>query len=161
MSHLRSAGTRQLLAHPDGRVTPLTLDVTSAAQIEEAAGTVSSLDILINNAGVALYDDLSVRAALERHLAVNFFGTYSVTQAFLRHLTHSRGAIVNNLFDQRPRRLPADPGLLDLEGGRVQPDAIAARPAGRAGRAGSRRPPGPVDTDMTRSIDIPKAELCQ
>jgi NAD(P)-dependent dehydrogenase (short-subunit alcohol dehydrogenase family) len=26
------AGTRQPLAHPDGRVTPLTLDVTSAAQ---------------------------------------------------------------------------------------------------------------------------------
>ena len=32
------AGTRQPLAHPDGRVTPLTLDVTSAAQIQAAAG---------------------------------------------------------------------------------------------------------------------------
>ena len=28
------AGTRQPLAHPDGRVTPLTLDVTNAAQIQ-------------------------------------------------------------------------------------------------------------------------------
>ncbi len=51
------AGTRQPLAHPDGRVTPLALDVTSAAQIQEAAGKVESLDILINNAGIALFDD--------------------------------------------------------------------------------------------------------
>ena len=73
------AGTRQPLAHPDAQVTPLTLDVTSAAQIQPAAGQVESLD---NNAGVFVFDDLSNRAALEVHLAVNFFGTYSVTQAF-------------------------------------------------------------------------------
>ena len=33
-----SASTRQLLAHPDPLVTPLTLDVTNAAQIQTAAG---------------------------------------------------------------------------------------------------------------------------
>ena len=60
-----------------------------------AVESVESLDILINNAGVALYDDLSDRAALEQHLAVNLFGTYGVTQAFLPLLTRSRGAIVN------------------------------------------------------------------
>jgi NAD(P)-dependent dehydrogenase (short-subunit alcohol dehydrogenase family) len=48
------AGTRQPFAHPDGRVTPLILDVTSAAQIQEAARQVGSLDVLINNAGIAL-----------------------------------------------------------------------------------------------------------
>lgn len=52
-------GARVPLTHRDGRVTPLTLDVTSAAQIQEAARTVSCLDILINNAGIVLYDDLS------------------------------------------------------------------------------------------------------
>ncbi len=88
------AGTRQPLEHPDGRVTPLILDITSPEQIQEAAGQVESLDILINNAGVFLYDDLSDRAALERHLAVNFYGTYDVIQAFLPALTRSRGAIV-------------------------------------------------------------------
>ena len=30
------AGTRTPWAHPDGRVTPLTLDVTNAAQIQRA-----------------------------------------------------------------------------------------------------------------------------
>ena len=54
------AGTRQPLAHFDGCVTPLTLDVTNAAHIQGAVERVESLDILINNAGLALYDDLSV-----------------------------------------------------------------------------------------------------
>src|SRR5918996_6321360 len=77
------AGTRQPLAHSDGRVTPLTLDVTNGAQIQGAVERVESLDILINNAGLALYENLSDRAALGQSLAVNLFGMYGVTQAFL------------------------------------------------------------------------------
>src|ERR1700737_200727 len=91
------AGTRQPLTHPNGRVTPLILDVTNAAQIQAAVERVESLDILINNAGLGLYADLSDRAALEQHLAVNLYGTYGVTQAFLPLLIRSRGAIVNVL----------------------------------------------------------------
>ena len=83
------AGMRQPLTHADRRVTPLTLDVTDTAQIERAVETVESLDILINNAGLARYDDLSDRAMLEQHLAVNLFGTYGVTQAFLPLLTRA------------------------------------------------------------------------
>src|SRR6266850_2948119 len=60
------AGTRQPLSHGDPRVTPLTLDVTNAAQIQAALEHVASLDILVNNAGLALFDDLSDRASLER-----------------------------------------------------------------------------------------------
>jgi NAD(P)-dependent dehydrogenase (short-subunit alcohol dehydrogenase family) len=91
------AGTRQPLTHPDERVTPLILDVTNAAQIQAAVEAVESLDIPINNAGVALYDDLSDRGTIEQHLAVHLFGTRAVTQAFLPLLTRSRGAIVNGL----------------------------------------------------------------
>ena len=95
--------------HPDERVTPLTLDVTNAAQIQAAVERVDSLDILINNAGVALYDDLSDRAVLERHLAVNLFGTYGVTQAFLPLLARAQGAIVNNLSMMAFAPLPLTP----------------------------------------------------
>ena len=55
------AGSRGPLIHPDPRVTPVTLDVTSAAQIQASVDRVESLDVLINNAGMALYDDLSDR----------------------------------------------------------------------------------------------------
>src|SRR5581483_5087851 len=73
-----SAGTRQPLIHTDERVTPLPLDVTDAAQIQAAAERVDALDLLINNAGVALFDDLSDRALLEQHLAVNLYGPYGM-----------------------------------------------------------------------------------
>jgi len=65
------AGTRSGLRNADERVTPLTLDVTSASQIKRAADEVATLDVLINNAGIGVFDDLSNPEAIERHLAVN------------------------------------------------------------------------------------------
>ena len=91
------AGTRSGLQNSDKRVTPLTLDVTSISQIQRAASEVGSLDVLINNAGVAIYDDLSNLDVIEQHLAVNFLGLLKVTNAFLPVLKRSKGAIVNNL----------------------------------------------------------------
>src|SRR5260370_3010559 len=91
------AGTRRPLVHSEERVTPLTLDVTNAAQTQAALERVASLDILINNAGLALYDDLSDRAALARHPDVNLVGTYGVAQASLPFLPGSRARIANVL----------------------------------------------------------------
>ncbi len=151
------AGTRQPLAHSDGRVTPLTLDVTSAAQIQVAAGKVEFLDLLINNAGLALYDDLSDRAALEQHLAVNFFGTYGVTQAFLPLLTGSRGAIVNNLSLNAFAPLPLIPAYSISKAAAFSlTQSLRALLAGRGVRVHAVLT-GPVDTDMSRGLDIPKA----
>jgi NAD(P)-dependent dehydrogenase (short-subunit alcohol dehydrogenase family) len=151
------AGTRVPLRHPDQRVTPLPLDVTSTAQIDKAAETVSSLDILINNAGLALYDDLSDRAVLERHLAVNFFGPYSVIEAFLPHLTRSRGAIVNNLSTNALAPLPLIPAYsISKAAAFNMTQSLRALLASRGVRVHAVLT-GPVDTDMTRSIDIPKA----
>src|SRR4029453_18158386 len=91
------AGTRGALQNGDERVTPLTLDVTSASQIEQAVDKVGALDVLINNAGIALYDYLSKPDVIAQHLAVNLFGSLNVTHAFLPLLRRSRGAIVNVL----------------------------------------------------------------
>ncbi|HEY2949644.1 MAG TPA: SDR family NAD(P)-dependent oxidoreductase [Micromonosporaceae bacterium] len=151
------AGTRQPLAHADGRVTPLTLDVTSAAQAQAAAETVESLDVLINNAGIALYDDLSDRATLERHLAVNLFGTYGVTQAFLPLLTRSRGAIVNNVSMMALAPVPLTPAYSISKAAAFSlTQSLRALVAGRGVRVHAVLT-GPTDTDMTRGFDIPKA----
>lgn len=83
-------GTRKALAgNGDSRVTPLALDITDPAQIRRAVARVDSLDVLVNNAGLAVYDDLGDAAALRTHLAVNLLGTYDVIQAFLPMLTRS------------------------------------------------------------------------
>jgi NAD(P)-dependent dehydrogenase (short-subunit alcohol dehydrogenase family) len=151
------AGTRQPLVHLDGRVTPLTLDVTNAAQTQAAVERVASLDILINNAGVALYDDLSDRAALEQHLAVNLFGTYGVTQAFLPLLTRSRGAIVNALSVAAFAPLPVIPAYSISKAAAFSLSlSLRALLAGR-GVSVHAVLTGPVDTDMSRGLDVPKA----
>ena len=151
------AGTRQPLAHPDGRVTPLSLDVTNQAQIQAAAEQVEALDILINNAGIARYDDLSDPAVLERHLAVNLFGTYGVTQAFLPLLARSRGAIVNILSAYALAPLPLIPAYSISKAAAFSlTQSLRALLAGRGVRVHAVLT-GPVDTDMTRGFDIPKA----
>src|SRR5258708_12774706 len=73
------------------------MDVTNHSQIQRAVDEVGYLDVLINNAGVAIYDDLINSDAIEQHLAVNFLGMFKVTRAFLPLLRRSNGAIVNNL----------------------------------------------------------------
>ena len=151
------AGTRQPLDQPDERVTPLALDVTNRAQIQAAADQIESLDLLINNAGVALYDDLTDRAALERSLAVNFFGMYDVTQAVLPQLTRSKGAIVNNVSLMALAPFPITPAYAISKAAAFNlSQSLRALLAGRGVRVHAALT-GPTDTDMTRGFEIPKA----
>jgi NAD(P)-dependent dehydrogenase (short-subunit alcohol dehydrogenase family) len=151
------AGMRRPFTYSDERVRPLALDVTDAAQIQEAVEEVESLDILINNAGIALYDDLTDRAAIERSLAVNLFGTYGVTQAFLPLLTRSRGAIVNNLSVYAFAPLPLIPAYSISKAAAFSlTQSLRALVAVRGVRVHAVLT-GPVDTDMTRGFDIPKS----
>ena len=151
------AGTRQPLTHPDGRVTPVRLDVTDEAQIQAAARSVGSLDILINNAGIARFDDLSDRAVLEQHLAVNFFGPYGVIQAFLPLLTRSRGAVVNNVSTMAVAPLPLTPAYAISKAAAFNlTQSLRALLAGQGVRVHAVLT-GPTDTDMTRGFDIAKA----
>ena len=133
------AATRQPLVHSDERVTPITLDVTNPQQIQRAVENVGSLDILINNAGVTLFDDLSDRAAIERLLAVNLFGIYGVTQAFLPLLTGSRGAIVNVLSMAGLAAVPFSPAY-SISKAAAFSLTQSLRALGRTGCEGSCRP---------------------
>jgi NAD(P)-dependent dehydrogenase (short-subunit alcohol dehydrogenase family) len=152
------AGTRSgALQNADERVTPVTLDVASAEQIQGAVEKVESLDILINNAGLALYDDLSDRAALEQSLAVNLYGPYGVTQAFLPLLTRSRGAIVNVLSLAAIAAVPFSPSYSISKAAAFSLAQSLRALLARQGVSVQLVLPGPVDTDMSRNLDIPKA----
>jgi NAD(P)-dependent dehydrogenase (short-subunit alcohol dehydrogenase family) len=151
------AGTRQPLAHPDPRVTPVALDVTSADQIKAAADQVESLDILINNAGVFLFEDLSDRAALEQHLAVNFYGTYDVTRAFLPALTRSRGAIVTIGSIAALAPIPLTPAYSLSKAAAFNLTQSLRILLARQGVRVHAVLSGPVDTEMVRDLEIPKS----
>jgi NAD(P)-dependent dehydrogenase (short-subunit alcohol dehydrogenase family) len=151
------AGMRTPVQHPDKRVIPLTLDVTSASQIQRAVEQVDALDMLINNAGVSPFDDLSDRRVLEQQLAVNLFGPYDVTHAFLPLLTRSRGTIVNVLSLSSLAAVPFSPSYSVSKAAAFSlSQSLRVLLAGR-GVSVHRVLPGPVDTDMTRGLDIPKA----
>jgi NAD(P)-dependent dehydrogenase (short-subunit alcohol dehydrogenase family) len=129
----------------------------SVEQIERAAAEVGSLDVLINNAGIALYDDLSNSDVIEQSLAVNFFGTYNVSRTFLPALKRSKGAIVNNLSLMALAPLPLTPSYAISKAA-----ALSMTQSLRALLAGQGVTVhgvflGPVDTDMTRGFEIPKA----
>ena len=151
------AGTRQPLTHPDRRVTPLPLDVTNPAHIQAVANQVEALDLLINNAGIWLSDDLRDRAMLQQHLAVNFYGPWAVTQALLPQLTRSKGTIVNNVSLMALAALPLTPAYSASKAAAFSlTQSLRALLAGR-GVTVHAVLTGPVDTDMTRGFDIPKA----
>ena len=151
------AGTRQPFTHSDRRVTPLTLDVTNVSQIQRAVEEVATLDVLINNAGVAIYDDLSNLNVIEQHLAVNVFGLLKVTQAFLPLLKRSKGAIVNNLSLAGLAALPVIPSYSISKAAAFNlTQSLRALLAGQ-GVTVHAVILGPIDTDMNRGFDIPKA----
>lgn len=151
------AGTRKPLTHSDERVIPLTLDITSRTQIQEAASKIESLDLLVNNAGLALYDDLTERAVLEQHLAVNLFGPYEVTQALLPLLTLRRGAVVNVLSMVAFAAFPVIPGYSISKAAAFSMTQSLRALLARRGVSVHAVMAGPVDTDMSRGVDIPKA----
>jgi NAD(P)-dependent dehydrogenase (short-subunit alcohol dehydrogenase family) len=138
-------------------VTHLTLDVTNASQIQRAADEVDTLDVLINNAGVAIYDDLSKLDVIEQHLAVNFLGLLKVTNAFLPLLKRSKGAIVNNLSLAGLAALPVIPSYsLSKAAAFNLTQSLRALLAGH-GVTVHAVVLGPIDTDMNRGFEIPKA----
>ena len=132
------------------------MDVTDSAQVQAAASEVGSLDILINNAGVMLPDTPFDPAVLECHLAVNLYGAYAMTQALLPALISSRGAVVNLLSCVALAPLPMFTSYSASKAG-----AFSLTKTLRAGHAaqGVRFHAvlaGPIDTDMTRDLNIPK-----
>jgi NAD(P)-dependent dehydrogenase (short-subunit alcohol dehydrogenase family) len=133
------------------------LDVTDAAQIQDAVGAVEALDVLINNAGIALYDDLSDPAVLERHLAVNLFGTNAVTRAFLPQLVGSGGAVVNNLSINALAPLPLIPAYSISKAAAFNLTMSLRAFLAPQGVRVHAVLTGPVDTDMTRDLEIPKS----
>jgi NAD(P)-dependent dehydrogenase (short-subunit alcohol dehydrogenase family) len=150
------AGSREPMVVPDDRVTPVILDVTDRAQIQEAVASVNSLDILINNAGVSVPDDLTDRSALERHLAVNLYGTLNVTQAFLPSLTHRHGAVVNVVSLSAVAAVPVLPAYSVSKAALLSvTQSLRALLVGR-GVSVHAVMPGPIDTEMVRALEIPK-----
>jgi NAD(P)-dependent dehydrogenase (short-subunit alcohol dehydrogenase family) len=152
------AGMRSPVQHSDKRVTPLTLDVTNASQIRRAVAAVDTLDVLINNAGIALYDDLSNLDVLEQTFAVNFLGLLKVTNAFLPLLKRSKGAILNNLSLAGLAPLPIIPSYSTSKAAALNLTQSLRALLAIHGVTVHAVVIGPVDTDMNRGFPDPASQ---
>jgi NAD(P)-dependent dehydrogenase (short-subunit alcohol dehydrogenase family) len=151
------AAARVPLQIADERVTPLALDVTNASQIRAAVDQVGALDVLINNAGIAAYDDLTNPDVVEQHLAVNLFGPLRVTNAFAPLLKRSKGAIVNNLSLAALAALPIIPAYSISKAAAFNMTQSLRALLAREGVSVHAVVLGPIDTEMSRGLEIPKA----
>ncbi len=152
------AGTRSgKIDITDPRVTSLRLDITTPAQIQQASEQIDSLDILVNNAGIASYDNLTDLEVIQQHLEVNMFGTLRVTQAFLPQLKRSKGAIVNHLSIVALAALPIISSYSVSKAGALNMTQSLRALLASQGVGVHAVLLGPIDTDMNRGLDIPKA----
>src|SRR5262249_50952041 len=106
---------------------------------------------------VAIHDDLSNLDVIERHLAVNLLGPLKVTHAFLPLLKRSKGALVNSLSMAALATLPVIPAYsMSKAAAFNMTQSLRALLAGQ-GVTVHAVVLGPIDTDMNRGFEIPKA----
>lgn len=149
----------ELAALGDERVVPLQLDVTNPEQVRVVAEKAPDVELLLSNAGVQLAVGLADDAMLEqarREMEVNYFGPLKLLQAIAPTLARNRGAVVTvgSLAG-----LTAVPALPTYSASKAALHALtqAARAILAAqGISVFEVYPGPVDTDMTRGIVLPK-----
>ena len=158
------AGTRGALPKTDQRVTPLTLDVTNASHIQRAVEEVADLDVLINNAAISIYGDLTnldvIRLTdldvIHKHLDVNLLGPLKVTQAFLPLLIPSKGAVVNILSVTSIAPVAVLPGYSISKAAALSLTQSLRALLARQGVGVHGVILGAINTDMSRDFDVPK-----
>jgi len=140
------------------RVRAVKLDVTSVADAEAAATLARDVTLLINNAAVLATGglaDLPV-AAVRDNMETNFYGLLNVTTAFIPALARHGGAVVNILT---LLSMVSAPGLAAYNASKAAGWSLTQSfraDLAKRGIAVHGVFPGAVDTDMARSLTIPK-----
>jgi NAD(P)-dependent dehydrogenase (short-subunit alcohol dehydrogenase family) len=155
------AQAERVLSQDPARIVPLRLDLTSPEQIARAAEQARDVTVLFNNAGLlGAYDLLDTPlSVLQRDFDTNFFGHLALTRTLLPALLHAapRAAIVNVLTVASLASMPALGGYSASKAAAFSmTQALRAQLQDR-GLTVHAVFPGPVDTDMVRAFDLPKA----
>src|SRR3981189_671387 len=136
-----------LRALRDERLVLLRLDVTDVDQIRAAGEAASDVELVFNNAGVALATGIADSTVLDqarREMEVNYFGPLQLLQRLAPTLARNGGGAVRNIrpaAGPRPRAL--FPGVQRLQGRAPFADRGRAHPPRGAGHLGLRHLRGP------------------
>jgi NAD(P)-dependent dehydrogenase (short-subunit alcohol dehydrogenase family) len=144
----------------DGRLVKLRLDVTDSAQIRSVQEAASDLNLVFNNAGVALATGLSGPTALgeaRREMDVNYFGPLQLVQLLAPTLARNGGGAFVSIGSAAG--LTSLPFLPTYSASKAALHSLtqAARVLLAAqGTSVFGVYAGPVDTDMIRDLNFPK-----
>lgn len=143
-----------------GLIVPIELDITNQDQINQAVKAASDTQILINNAGSMHFSGLSFHyneAAAREELEVNYFGTLHLIQAFINSLIKKNNAAIVNITSIAA--LFSFPPAATYSASKAVTHSLTQSIRAELSRYGVSVfgvYPGPTDTDMSRSVKVPK-----
>jgi NAD(P)-dependent dehydrogenase (short-subunit alcohol dehydrogenase family) len=143
----------------DARVVSLQLDIRDSASIAAAAARAKDVDVLINNAGTATFNDFltSPLDTIATDLDTNYYGTLNVIRAFAPAFTaRGNGTIANVVSVVGLTSAPIFPGYSASKAALhslTQTLRFQLKPAGVSVLGIY---PGPIDTDMAKDVPFEK-----
>jgi NAD(P)-dependent dehydrogenase (short-subunit alcohol dehydrogenase family) len=144
----------------DERLVPLRLDVTDADQIRAVGDAAPDVEIVFNNAGVALATgiaDSTVVGQARREMEVNYFGPLQLLQRLAQTLAgNGGGAVVNIGSAAGLTNVPFLPTYSASKAALHSLTQAARMLLGTQGTSVFGVYAGPVDTDMVRELALPK-----
>ncbi len=154
----RDVSSLQRLASAHPSLVPVQLDITNPAQVATAAKHATDVTLLFNNAGVLSSGSLldTPLDAIEKDLNTNALGTLAMSRAFAPALVANGGAMVNTLTVVSLASMPA---LGGYSASKAASSSMTQGLRGELGKKGVRVFavfPGPIDTDMSKDITLPK-----
>jgi NAD(P)-dependent dehydrogenase (short-subunit alcohol dehydrogenase family) len=149
-----------LRALHDRRVAPVQLDVTDASAVRALRELVQDVELVFNNAGVALARNITEATLLEdarREMEVNYFAPLRLVQELAATLAkNGGGAVVNVGSAAGLTNVPFLPTYSASKAALHSLTQAARRLLAAQGTAVFGVYAGPVDTDMVRELALPK-----
>src|SRR5258705_688082 len=144
----------------DQRLVSLRLDGSNAEQIRAAAEAASDVEIVFNNAGVALARGIADSAVLDqarREMEVNYFGPLHLLQCLAPTLAKNGGGAVVNIGSAAGlTNIPFLPTYSASKAALHSLTQAARILLGAQGTSVFGVYAGPVDTEMSRELALPK-----
>jgi NAD(P)-dependent dehydrogenase (short-subunit alcohol dehydrogenase family) len=145
----------------DERLVSLRLDVTDADQIRAAANSALDVELVFNNAGVVMPSGISDSTIVDqarREMEVNYFGPLRLLHYLAPTLARNGGGAVVYIGSTAGlSSLPLTPTYSASKAALHSLTQSARFLLGAQGTSIFGVYPGPVDTDMTRELMVPKA----
>ncbi|QQE13531.1 SDR family NAD(P)-dependent oxidoreductase [Planctomycetota bacterium] len=145
------------ITHPN--ITKLQLDITDPNQITQAASIAADTQILINNAGIITYEDAfeADLQSIHQNFNTNFFSNLNMIRAFTPILKQNTPAAIINIASIAAfANFPFIAGYSASKAALFSLTQSTRIHLATSNIAVHSVNPGPIDTDMTKNLDMPK-----